>query len=234
MGPRRMQSFPRILVVSLVLSAALAAAASCVRGQPPFGRVARRPARQESVARYVEARRLYSEERLEEALRVLLENHRLDPDFSENSHLIGKIYFFREDYAQAREAWESTLERNPHHLDTRKWLARLDLMEGRPEAAEALMAPALSDSAEDPELLILLGRSRRAQADLAGAIECYCKAQVLSERLVEATLELAELYREMGLSERAAGELRRAAALLPESSGLSEAVEAAAEGMQRR
>ncbi|MBN1834381.1 MAG: tetratricopeptide repeat protein, partial [Spirochaetales bacterium] len=191
MEPRRVQNLHPVLTLTLVLSATLAGAVCCRDGPAPPGWGTGRACREECVQRYVEGRRLYSEARLEEALAVLLENQRRDPDFSENSHLIGKIHFFRGDYARAREAWDSTLERNPHHLDSRKWLARLHLLEGRPEVSEALVVAGLADSAEDPELLILLGKSRRAQDDLAGALECYRKAQTLAERVVEASLELA-------------------------------------------
>jgi len=233
MEPRRPQHLSRIVILPLVLSAALTASSSCSREGPASSGRGRPQARQEAVERYLEARGLYSEERLGEALEILLENQRTDPAFSENSYLIGKIHFFSGDYVEARETWESTLKRNPHHLDTCKWLVRLHLLEGRAPAAERLVVRALADSAEDPELLILLGKSRRAQNDLAGAIECYRKAQVLSERLAEASLELAELYRAFGMSERAAEELERAACLLPEQSGLSQAVEAAAGHLQQ-
>ena len=212
------------LPAALVLAAVLAG--SCAR-QPPPG------VRQDSLQRYLEGRRLYNEQRFDEALHVLRDNHRRDPGFSGNSYLIGKIYFFSEDYAQARSYWETTLRGNPHHLDARKWLARLHLLEERPEAAEALIVTALADSAEDPELLTLLGKARRARGDLAGAIESYTKARVLAERLAEASLELAELYREFGMPERAAAELERAAALLPEGSSLSRAVRTAAEELRR-
>ena len=112
-------------------------------------------------------------------------------------------------------------------------LAARPSREERPLAAEELVVAALADSAEDPELLILLGKSRRARNDLAGAIECYRKAQVLSEKLAEASLELAELYGQFGMSERAAQELERAAVLLSPDNSLSRAVEAAAQHLQR-
>ena len=231
MDPRRLQQLHSIFFLALVFVAGTTAV-GCGRPGPQSPDRSGPSVGGPALAQYVQARGLYGEERLEEALLLLEELRHSDPGFSASSYLLGKIHFFRAEYPAAREAWESTLAYNPHHLDTRKWLARLDLQEARAGEAEELMLTALSDSSEDPELLVLLGKARRARGDLAGAIECYRKAQVLSERLAEASLELAELYGQFGLPEQAAEELRRAQDLLPADAALSQAVQAAARHME--
>jgi tetratricopeptide (TPR) repeat protein len=119
------------------------------------------PPSPETLELYVEARALYAERRFDQALALLERNQAASPGFSGNSLLIGKIHFFREQYAQAQQVWERTLARNPHHLDTRKWLARLHLLRREPGPAYAVLSPGFADSAEDPELLILLGKTLR-------------------------------------------------------------------------
>jgi tetratricopeptide (TPR) repeat protein len=174
-----------------------------------------------SLQRYAAARKYYSEQRLEPALSLLLENHEQAPGFTANSFLIGKIYYFKNEHGQAEAYWRHTLETNTYHLDTRKWLARLFLEQERLQEAEAVLLDALSVSSEDPELLILLAKAKRRQGDLAGAIELYQKSQAFGERLSEASIDLAEIYYGFGLPERARQELERALGVLGESSALS-------------
>jgi tetratricopeptide (TPR) repeat protein len=182
------------------------------------------PPSPETLELYVEARALYAERRFDQALALLERNQAASPGFSGNSLLIGKIHFFREQYAQAQQVWEQTLARNPHHLDTRKWLARLHLLRREPGPAYAVLSPGFADSAEDPELLILLGKTLRQQGDLAAAIEALTKAQAFAERASESYLELAEIYHGLGLTDRAREQLERAGSLLAEDSELSASI----------
>ena len=190
------------------------------------------PHTEQSLQRYITARDLYCEQRLDEALRLLLENHRAAPRFSANSFLIGKICYFQNDHEQAERYWQQTLEFAPHHLDTGKWLARLYLQQGRIDEAQALVTDALSISSEDPELLILMAKVRRRQEDLPGAIELYLKSQSFSERLCEASIDLAEIYCAFGLRDRAREELQKALALLGGDSSLSASIVFALEQLE--
>ena len=187
------------------------------------------PATEQSLQRYRTARQYYTEQRLEEALTLLLENHSSAPEFCANSFLIGKIYYFNGDPAEAERYWRHTLEVNCHHLDTRKWLARLYLQEERIEEAQGVLSRGLAVSSEDPELLILMAKVKRRRKDLAGAIELYLKAQAFTERLSEASIDLAEIYCSFGLTDRAEEELKRALVLLGESSSISPSVSAVLE-----
>ncbi len=187
-------------------------------------RQASHPTETKIIEQYQLGKRLYSQQRFEQALEVLLENQRIAPRFAANAFLIGKIYFFTDDLSKAQHTWEKNLVANPNHIDTRKWLARLYLYQESPDKAEAILAEALTMSSEDAELLILMGRANRQQEDLSAAIECYIKAQAFTERLAEASIELAEIYYGFGLRERAAGELQKALDLLGEQSSISHSV----------
>jgi tetratricopeptide (TPR) repeat protein len=186
-----------------------------------------------SLQRYQTAKKYYADRRLDEALTLLLENHRSAPEFCANSFLIGKIYFFDKDLARAERYWRHTLEVNPHHLDTRKWLARLYLQQARIEEAEGVISQGLAVSSEDPELLILMAKVKRRDHDLAGAIEMYQKSQAFAERLSEASIDLAEIYYSFGLTDRAEEELKKALVLLGKNSSLSLSLTAALEQLER-
>ncbi|MBN2554001.1 MAG: tetratricopeptide repeat protein [Spirochaetales bacterium] len=210
----------------------LTAACLCFQLLCFCARQSAQPYTEQSLQRYIAARNLYSEQRLEEALLLLVENHGSAPRFSANSFLIGKIYYFLENHEQAERYWQHTLEFAPHHLDTGKWLARLYLQQGRIDEAEALLADALSISSEDAELLILMAKVRRGREDLSGAIELYLKSQSFSERLCEASIDLAEIYCSFGLTDRAREELQRALVLLGGDSSLGASIASALEQLE--
>jgi tetratricopeptide (TPR) repeat protein len=192
------------------------------------------PFTEQTLQRYHTARTFYSEQRLDEALPLLLENFGSAPSFCANSFLIGKIYYFKGDRSQAERYWSHTLTVNPHHLDTRKWLARLYLQQQRSREAQVVLIDALAVSSEDPELLLLLAKAKRGQQDLAGAIELYRKSQAFVERLSEASLDLAEIYYSFGLDDRAEEQLRKALALLGDNSSLYPSIAAALEQLRRK
>ena len=208
-------------------SGLLTAACLCLHFVCFCARQSTQPITEQSLQRYRCAREYYSRDRLTEALDLLLQNHRIAPHFSANSFLIGKIYLFQGEYAQAEQYWNDTLRQNPHHLDTRKWLARMYLQQQRVSEAGTVLEEALRLSSEDPELLILMAKVKREQDDLAAAIELYQRAQAFCERLCEASLDLAEIYFAFGLIERAEDQLNRAAALLGADSSLTVSIQSA-------
>jgi tetratricopeptide (TPR) repeat protein len=191
------------------------------------------PYTEKTVERYKAARKYYSERNLSDSLRLVLENHQTAPGFTANSFLAGKIYYFENDHEQAERFWRHTLEVNAYHIDTRKWLARLLLQQGRTEEAGELLAEALSVSSEDAELLILMAKVERQRRNLAGAIELYEKAQGFAERLSEASIDLARIYYSFGLKDRAQEELQKARMFLGPDSFLSDSLESALEQVER-
>jgi tetratricopeptide (TPR) repeat protein len=210
----------------------LTAACLCLQLVCFCAKQSEQPVTEQSLQRYFTARKYYSEQKLDDALYLLLENHRSAPEFSANSFLIAKICYFNNDPVQAEHYWQHTLKFNPHHVDTRKWLARLFLQQERIEEAEDVLKPALAISSEDPELLILMGKVKRRNQDLAGAIELYLKSQAFRERLSEASIDLAEIYNHFGLTDRAIGELEKALILVGEQSSIFPSLSAALEQLE--
>ncbi len=174
----------------------------------------------EKAAAYIRAKDLYLGNRPEEAL-ALLERGREIRSFPPAAFLKGKILHLSGRNGDAEEAWRELLRIRPSHQETRKWLSRLLIDQGRVEEAEALLAEALADDPEDPELLTLTGRARLRRRDTAGAVEYFSKAKTALERLAEGPLELSEIYRAFGMRRRAVRELDLAAALLGPDSSLA-------------
>jgi len=208
-----------VKMAKLLVVSCLVFLPGCSRTRQPT-----RPTEENTLQLYLAARKCYSEQRLDAALELLLENQKQAPDFIQNSFLLGKVYYFKNDYPQAENCWRHALKINPCYLDARKWLARLFLQQDRTEEAGSILADALEVSSEDPELLILMAKVKRKQEDLAGAIELYQKSQAFTERLSEASIDLAEIYCGFGLKDRAELELRKALFLLGEDSGISSSV----------
>jgi tetratricopeptide (TPR) repeat protein len=189
--------------------------------------------RREAALVYLRAKDLYLAGYWDEALTLLREQGGRDEGFSAPQFLAGKILFLKKDHAGAEAAWRNLLVKNPHHGETRKWLARLRLLQGRAREAEDVVAPALSDDPEDVELLILVGKSRLLGGDTAGAVEYFTKAKACFERLAEAPLELADLYLRFGLRRRSIEELELAAAMLGKDSTLLRSVSGSIEFLKK-
>ncbi len=180
------------------------------------------PSEDQLVPAYLQAKELYVRGELALALQSFADIHTRAPHFHSAAFMLGKCYFLLGQGVEAEGIWTALLKEEPHHVDARKWLARLYLQRGDPRRAAATLGDALRLSAEDPELLLLLGRSYRASGRQDLAIQTLEKAKALGVRLAEASLELAEIYREAGLADRAAGELAAAMALLGPGSSLRE------------
>jgi len=180
---------------------------------------------------YAKAKSLYLERRWDEALTLLRER-----DFEAlpaAALLLGKILFFQGAEAEAETVLGKIIGMRPDYEEARKWLARFLILRGRPKEAEKVIAEALALDSEDAELLALMGKARLGSKDIAGAIEYFHKAESSFERLAEAPLELADLYRGLGMREKSLGRLELAAALLGNESGLHRTVEAAAEKLRK-
>lgn len=132
--------------------------------------------------------------------------------------LAGKIYFFRGNYEKAgslfRSTIDSSLKKKNDFQAGSKWLARALIFQGSGAEAESILLASLRQDPEDPELLILLGKARRLEGDLKGAIEAYIQATLFSEYLAESYIDLADMYRTYGLKEKMRTALIRAEALL--------------------
>jgi tetratricopeptide (TPR) repeat protein len=178
------------------------------------------------LADYREAKNLYIKGDLDTALQRFLWIKDKTPQFFNNLFMIGKIYFFQKKYADAEKTWTAIINRQPYHMDTVKWLSRMYLQRDNPERAESLITRALTYNSEDPELLLLYAKVKMNVKDYSTAIEFYKKTLLFEERLVEAHIDLCDVYRSFGLSERACLELEKALSMLDEESVLYEPLQA--------
>ncbi|MFP4432573.1 MAG: tetratricopeptide repeat protein [Spirochaetaceae bacterium] len=175
------------------------------------------PGSEADLESYLRARALYIQGDLPGARRILEAPGRGIRHLAYGRLLLGKTLFFQSGPAAAAEELAVLVEENPHHVDAAKWLARSYLELSDPERAQRTLTAALEVSSEDPELLILMGRSAREVGNTTRAIEYLTKATSFAFRLAAGHLELAEIYRAAGMAEEAARHAQRAEALLGEA-----------------
>ena len=145
------------------------------------------------------------------SLATLSEIEKHDPDFTPALFLSGKIHFMQGNYQAAREKWEKILRKKPHHINTGKWLIRLCILEENHEYADKLLMQFLEISPEDPDLLFLGGRLKKSEKKYLEAIEFYEKGFLFEDRLIEAHIDMAEIFSMFGIREKAVMHLEKAA-----------------------
>lgn len=213
-GREMKQSGSRLCISSItIFLSAFMIFTSCGKQEEPLENL-------ELLNQYTRAKNYYIDGDIEKARELFLLLKDRAPGFIQALFMLGKCYFFGKEYAKAEEEWKSILQYNPQHLDSRKWLSRLLLMEGRGEEAEIILNESLHYTTEDPQIFLLLGKVKKAKREYSEAIEYYNKASLLISNLVEVYIDLAEIYREFGLREKTDYELSRALSLLDRDSPL--------------
>ncbi len=163
------------------------------------------------LSEFKNANALYIKGETEKSLAILSEIEKQAPAFTQALFLSGKIYFMQGNFAEAREKWEKILKKKPYHVNTGKWLIRIYILEERHDIAEDLLLKLLEISPEDPDLLFLGGRLKKDEGKYLEAIEYYKKGFLFEERLIEAHLDMAEIYGMFGIREKAVAHLEKAA-----------------------
>ncbi len=187
---------------------------------------------EESLADYIQAKTMYIQGDIDNALSVFLNIHEKEPDFINNSFMIGKIYFSKEDYDNAENFITDVLEIIPYHIDSRKYLARIYFNQYKLTEAEEQINHALEISSEDPDLILMLADIKKRQEDFAGAIEYYKKVSIFETNFAVARIELAEIYRGVGMFDKTITELERALNILDIDSIYFNPVSAILEGLK--
>ncbi len=185
----------------------------------------------ENIANYIQAKNMYIQGDMDNALSIFLNIQENDPNFVNNSFMIGRIYFSKEDYENAETAFTNLLEINPYHIDSRKYLARIYFNQYKLSEAEEQINLSLEISSEDPDLILILADIKKRQEDFASAIEYYKKASVFETNFAVARVELAEIYRGVGLYDKTKIELERALNILDKDSIYYNPVSAILEGL---
>ncbi|TVR30590.1 MAG: hypothetical protein EA404_12250 [Spirochaetaceae bacterium] len=163
---------------------------------------------------YAQALQHYRAGRPAAAQRVLQQMPRAARQSAHTSHLTARVLMLQNAPAEAQRVLLRSIERHPHHIDTRKLLAKIQLSQQNFEAAERNVLFLFSQSAEDPEVLLLMARVAASGGEVGAAIDLYRRSLLFSERLAEARIELAHIYRSAGLNQRADAELQLALRLL--------------------
>lgn len=175
------------------------------------------PQKDSDVESYLRARTLYIQGDLDGARRILETADRGPRRLVAGRLLLGKTLYFQGEPTAGAEVLSTVLIENPHHVDAAKWLARSYLELSDPESARRTLVAALEVSSEDPELLILMGRTHKAMGRTEVAIEYFLKATAYIPRLASAHEELAEIYRAAAISGEALRHIRRAEEILGEA-----------------
>ncbi|WP_052494041.1 XrtA/PEP-CTERM system TPR-repeat protein PrsT [Nitrosospira sp. NpAV] len=118
---------------------------------------------------------------------------------------------------QAEQHLKFYLDRDPGNLYARKLMVSVLLKNRQPQRAIALLAPALKNVQEDPQLFALAGESYMQAKDFAKATEYYEKASRIAPEsaMLHTALSMSRLGE--GDSSRAVAELEKATKLDPKS-----------------
>ena len=163
---------------------------------------------------YAQALQHYRAGRPAAAHRVLEQLPRAARQSAHASHLRARVLLLQDAPAEAQRVLLRSIARHPHHIDTRKLLAKIQLSQQNFEAAERNVLFLFSQSAEDPEVVMLMARVAASSGEFGAAIDLYRRSLLFTERLAEARIELAHIYRSAGLNQRADTELQLALRLL--------------------
>jgi tetratricopeptide (TPR) repeat protein len=173
-----------------------------------------------AVSGYAEVRELYVQGEEEQAFTKARLLHEDYPEYPPLQFILGKLLYLKGSPDKPKEQLQPLVRKDPHYIDAVKWLSRLYLDKHLAGEAELILLKALEYSSEDPELLMLMGKSRTMQDDFANALLFFRTSESYHERFAETHLELATLYKSAGRNELALSSLKKALAILPRNSPL--------------
>jgi tetratricopeptide (TPR) repeat protein len=147
----------------------------------------------EAYEDYLRGIDLYAKGDYAGAIRVLEEAARIQPAYAQTWAHLGRAYTTkaslqfggREEYAQARTAYERALQLNPKLIEPRVYMANLFTDTGRVEQAVPLLRAALQESPNNAEALWELGYAYR----FAGMLE-ESLAEALKARAIDPSVKL--------------------------------------------
>ncbi len=169
---------------------------------------------------------------MEKSLSVLTGIEKRNPDFIPALFLSGKIYFFQSDFRKAEDKWRRILKEQPYHTSTGKWLLRLYISEERYKEADQTLIKLLEVSPEDPDILFLAGRLKKDEGKYLDAIEYFEKGFLFEDRLIEAHLDLSEIYSMFGIREKSIRNLEKAVSIGGKEHELYKPVKSLIESME--
>lgn len=131
---------------------------------------------------------------------------RMMPLFPENQrmhYLLGTILLQQKKQAEARQAFEKTLELSPDYLPALEQIVNLDLVDKQYELARKRVKNQMEKQPKSAVLWLLLGKINLVQGNGAETETAFLKAAELEPKLRNPYLLLAQLYRSSNLPQKA-------------------------------
>lgn len=129
-----------------------------------------------------------------DALALMAALHGSNPWNPVVANWLGAMRVETGDMAQARAAYEIALKEDPAFLPARLNLARLDLREGRVEAARAALTKMLAEHRNDPAVMFELGTAEAVAGHRSQAEEWLKKAADKEKGSAKAAFALIDLW----------------------------------------
>ena len=168
----------------------------------------------EEMKQYLLARKYYSENNQDAAVRILSVLTEDNPDFHQAAYLYGKSLFYSGKEKEGVRIWENLLMDFPSYIDPVKELVRYYIRTGDLKRAEEWVEKGLTWSSEDPTLIFLLSRVRKEQGEYEETLILLTQAESYMERMAEIPLEQAMLYQQYGFYKKSVFSINKAISLL--------------------
>lgn len=174
---------------------------------------------------YAKAKLLYSQGRIDEAVKSLATLVQKDGGFAPARLLYGRALYFHRDYDKAREVLSSLGAAHPESVEASLWLVRTLVEQKKPADAEAVLTRLLAVNPDDPRLAYQMALLRENRNDLQGAQDFLTSAEGADEDLALIHYESARVAYQLHNVDRSRQELSQAAGFLSPASLLRKPIE---------
>lgn len=135
-----------------------------------------------------------SMKRPEKALAAINALEKQQPDSPQVQQLKGAVYMIQGKNAEARTAFEKALSLQPSFLPAVTNLARLDVMDKKPDAAKARFTAFLNKNKDSVEAMTALGELAMLQKNNVEATSWFEKAAAITPNAIAPSLKLGAHY----------------------------------------
>lgn len=164
----------------------------------------------ESLELFNEGKKKYLEQNLEESIRLFKELVSKNKKFSNGYFMLGKAYFFNDQRKEAKATWEQSLGVNPDHINSLVWLGILYHYEDKTGKAISMFNKALDLDGLNLLANYYLAKIYFNQKEYKKAIFYFNNALENENHLAEVHIDMAKMFMELDLADRAYSELHKA------------------------
>lgn len=168
---------------------------------------------EEALQLYSEAKAAYEKGSLEEAVARLKTLCGQESNFHEAAFLLGKAYFFSGALEDAFRTFNGVWNTFPNYTDAGIWLSRTELQLHKTEAAKSRLLHLLRYNSENPHIFNLLALAHKQSGNMDTALYFFHQASAFEQALFKNKLQLAQLYTELGFTDRAVNTLQSTSSL---------------------